>query len=151
MCWLLLGKVELPVHFLRVQGNLQSQHLKSIHSDLSILFFRSHIFPTRALTLAWQTCLGWAFNHLEAVAIKSWVCSSDVSACHRIQALPAPTQEANKSRDLSLGEGTVTIFRKPADREDSGLVSQRTILPGFGSSFFNRLKRGRWGGKEKRL
>ena len=28
-----------------------------------------------------------------------------------------------------LGQGTVTLFGKPADREDSGLVSQRTILP----------------------
>ena len=28
-----------------------------------------------------------------------------------------------------LGQGTVTLFRKPADREDGGLMSQRNILP----------------------
>ena len=33
------------------------------------------------------------------------------------------TQQANKSRDEVLGQGIVTLFRKPADWEDGGLVS----------------------------
>ena len=36
---------------------------------------------------------------------------------------------ANKSRDKLLGQGIATLFRKPADQEDGGLASQRTILP----------------------
>ena len=39
------------------------------------------------------------------------------------------TQQVNKSRDALLGQGIVTLFRKPANREDGGLVSQRTLLP----------------------
>ena len=37
------------------------------------------------------------------------------------------TQQADKSRDNLLGEGIATLFRKPADRKDGGLLSQRTI------------------------
>ena len=39
------------------------------------------------------------------------------------------TQEAHKLRDELLRQGIVTLFRKLADQEDGGLVSQRTILP----------------------
>ena len=39
------------------------------------------------------------------------------------------TWQANKSRDKLLGQGIVTLFEKPADQEDDGLVSQRTIFP----------------------
>ena len=39
------------------------------------------------------------------------------------------TQQTNKLRDKVLGQGIATSFRKPADREDGGLVSQRTIFP----------------------
>ena len=34
-----------------------------------------------------------------------------------------------KSRDEVFGQEIVTLFGKSADREDGGLVSQRTILP----------------------
>lgn len=37
---LALRKDELALQFLRVQGNLQRQHLRSIHLDVSILFFQ---------------------------------------------------------------------------------------------------------------
>ena len=40
--------------------------------------------------------------------------------------------QASESRDDMLGQGIVTLLRKPADQEDGGLVSQWTILPGFG-------------------
>ena len=30
-----------------------------------------------------------------------------------------------------LGQGIATLFRKPADRKDGGLLSQRTILTGL--------------------
>ena len=33
-------------------------------------------------------------------------------------------QLVNKSRDKLLGQGAVTLFRKPADQEDGGLVFQ---------------------------
>ena len=32
-------------------------------------------------------------------------------------------QQLNKSRDKLLGQRTVTLFRKPADQEDGGLMS----------------------------
>ena len=55
--------------------------------------------------------------------------------CYQLQLLPEhillTAQQANKSRDELLGQGIVTLFGKPADKEDGGLVSQRTILPGF--------------------
>ena len=38
-------------------------------------------------------------------------------------------QQANKSRAKLLGQGILTLFRKPADLAHGGLVSQRTILP----------------------
>ena len=36
--------------------------------------------------------------------------------------------QAKKSRDKMLEQGIVTLFRKPDDWEDGGLVSQRTIF-----------------------
>ena len=41
---------------------------------------------------------------------------------------PLTAQQANKSRDKLLEQGIVTLFRKPVDLEDGGLVSQRTIF-----------------------
>ena len=38
------------------------------------------------------------------------------------------TQHSNKLRDELLGQEIVTLFGKPADQEDDGLVSQRIIL-----------------------
>lgn len=37
-------------------------------------------------------------------------------------------QQTSKSRDGVLGQGIATLFGKPADGEDDGLVSQRTIF-----------------------
>ena len=37
-------------------------------------------------------------------------------------------QQAKKLRDELVGQGIVILFGKPADREDGGLMSQRTIL-----------------------
>ena len=37
--------------------------------------------------------------------------------------------QASTSRDKLLGQGTVTLFRKPADQEEGGLLSQRTSFP----------------------
>ena len=42
--------------------------------------------------------------------------------------LPAARQ-ANKPREELFGQEIVTLFRKPADREDGGPVSPRTIPP----------------------
>ena len=44
--------------------------------------------------------------------------------------LLAPRQ-ADKSRDKLLGQGIVTLFGKPANQEDGGLMSQRSISPEF--------------------
>ena len=38
-------------------------------------------------------------------------------------------RQANKSRDEVLGQGIATLFGKPVDCEDGGLVYQRTVLP----------------------
>ena len=38
-------------------------------------------------------------------------------------------RQANKSRDKVLEQGIATLFGKPTDLDDGGLVSQRTILP----------------------
>lgn len=38
-------------------------------------------------------------------------------------------QQANKLTDELLGQGIAAWFRKPADQEEGGLVSQKTILP----------------------
>ena len=45
-------------------------------------------------------------------------------ACYELHT----AQQANKLRDELLGQGIATLFRKPADREDGGLVSQRTVF-----------------------
>ena len=39
------------------------------------------------------------------------------------------TGQANQSRDELLWQRITTSFRKPADREDDELVSQRAIFP----------------------
>ena len=39
------------------------------------------------------------------------------------------TPQANKTTDELLGQGIETLFRKSADQEDGGLMSQRAILP----------------------
>ena len=36
--------------------------------------------------------------------------------------------QANKLTDESVGQGIVSLLEKPADREDGGLMSQRTNL-----------------------
>ena len=41
-----------------------------------------------------------------------------------------PRQDS-KLRDKLLGQGIATLFRKPADRKNGGLLSQRTILTGL--------------------
>ena len=42
------------------------------------------------------------------------------------------TGQVSKLGDEVLGQGVETLFRKPGDQEDGGLVSQRTILPESG-------------------
>ena len=39
------------------------------------------------------------------------------------------TQEASQSRGKFLRQGRATLFRKAANRDDGGLVSQRAIFP----------------------
>lgn len=39
------------------------------------------------------------------------------------------TQQADKLRDEEFGQGILTLFEKPADRENGGLAPQITILP----------------------
>ena len=60
-------------------------------------------------------CVGMAFYHP----------SYQFGWCHYQESklLLLPTWQANKQ-----GQGTLTLFGKPADQEDGGLVFQRTIL-----------------------
>ena len=44
--------------------------------------------------------------------------------------------QANKSREEVLGQGIVTLFRKPEDKEDGRLLSQSTILLELESRLF---------------
>ena len=72
---------------------------------------------------------------------KTTVCLSLSPANHRTSGDQEPqfvteskrvlltAQQGNKSRDALLGQGIATLIEKPADREDGGLMSQRTILP----------------------
>ena len=65
------------------------------------------------------TCAQWTF-------VCKFVCWSPVTESKLVL---LATGHANKLRDEVLGQRIVTLFGKPADREDGGLVSQRTILP----------------------
>jgi hypothetical protein len=52
---------------------------------------------------------------------------------------------ANKLDEL-LGQRIASLFGKPTDRKDDGLVSQRSVLPRWDfldASFFYRIKRRR--------
>ena len=51
-------------------------------------------------------------------------------------------RQANIWRDELLGQGIMTLFRRPADQEGGGLVSQRTILPRFRCQFLLWNKEG---------
>ena len=57
------------------------------------------------------------------------LCSQNVTVS---KLLLLPTQRDSKLRDEALGQGIATLFRKPADREDGGLVSLRAIFPELG-------------------
>ena len=46
-------------------------------------------------------------------------------------------------KDELLEQGIETLFGKPADREDGGLMSQRTVLPVLEASLFYRTMGGR--------
>lgn len=51
--------------------------------------------------------------------------------CYRAQAHTSHTQQANKPRDELLGQGIMTLFRKPANQEDGEVTPQRTIWTGL--------------------
>ena len=63
-----------------------------------------------------------------------------------------PSWKAKKLRDKLLGQRIATLFRKPADWDDGGQVSQRTILLGFWMlvSFIEQRRAG-WEGKVKKV
>ena len=44
-------------------------------------------------------------------------------------------RQASKLGDEVFRQGITTLFRKPADREDGGLVVQKTVLLGSGCQF----------------
>ena len=54
-----------------------------------------------------------------------------LTQCHvtKSKLIRLATKQANKLRDNLLGQGIVTLFGKPGEREDGELVSQKTILP----------------------
>ena len=59
-----------------------------------------------------------------------WMSAFFLSDCvTQSKVLLLTTWQANKSRDDLLGQGIKALFRKPADWEDGGPVSQRTIFP----------------------
>ena len=55
--------------------------------------------------------------------------SEIVSIVNESKLLLLTAWQTNKLRDEVLGQGIVTLFVKPADPEDGGLVFQRTIFP----------------------
>ena len=57
------------------------------------------------------------------------LCSQNVTVTRLIL---LATQHDRKLSDEALGQGTATLFRKPADKEGGGLLSQRTIFPELG-------------------
>ena len=63
-----------------------------------------------------------------------WTCVSCIAISWILYLGPqgkpqVPAWQANKPRDKVLIQGITTLFRKPADQEDDGLVFQGTILP----------------------
>ena len=60
--------------------------------------------------------------------------------------MPA-TQQANSLESVGAGQGIASVFGKPADQGDGGLVSQTTILPGLEANFFFLIEQ-RGGGEE---
>ena len=60
----------------------------------------------------------------------SWnACSKcDWSMYHQSQALRAHHTTAQSTERLLVGQGIVTLFRKPGDQKDGGLLSQRIIF-----------------------
>ena len=53
----------------------------------------------------------------------------DIPVVTRSRFVLLTARQANKSRGELLGQGIATLFGKPANQEDGGLMSQRTILP----------------------
>ena len=56
-------------------------------------------------------------------------CGSLYTRVTESQLIPLTARQANKLTHELLGQGIATLFGKPADQEDGGLVSQRTIFP----------------------
>ena len=67
---------------------------------------------------------------IELINLKAWLYTYIKSKSALLAA-----QQANKLINVSLGQGIMTLFRKPADPEDGKLVSQRTILFKLESKF----------------
>ena len=64
------------------------------------------------------------------------------SFCYKSKLILLTAQQANKSRDKSLGQEIRTSFRKSAGQGDGGLASQRTIFPELNSGFLNTIMDG---------
>ena len=63
------------------------------------------------------------------IYVMEFITCLETGFCYQVQAQIAYHWEANKWRDKLFGKGIATLFRKSADWEDGGLVSQRTTLP----------------------
>ena len=53
---------------------------------------------------------------------------------------PSLALYANKSRNKLLGQGRMTLFRKPADQKDDGLRPRRILFPELGFRLFSYQK-----------
>ena len=78
--------------------------LVTVHSLCNCLLSASHKLATKLIEIWFD-----------------WVTESKLIMLAKLQ--------ANNVRNKLLGQRIATLFRKPADQEDGGLVFQRTILP----------------------
>ena len=92
-----------------------------------------------------STCTLWLTSPRWEVFPRSPLSKEDWQLPHFVtksKLILLTAQQANKSRDKSLGQEIRTSFRKSAGQGDGGLASQRTIFPELNSGFLNTIMDG---------
>ena len=124
--WLQQSKLRVDMvrsHWKGVWRREYSRPVPSSHSVPATAFPRANpagSWRARVWRFSLKRIQSWVERGLE-----EWVENNSYQA----KLILLIARQASKLRDELLGQGIATLFRKPADREDGGLVSQRTIFP----------------------
>ena len=125
-CLLCMATVHEPA-----QSPANSRHPISIYwmDESMSIQARNSVCPKVLVATVYEACPGWAWFWVLSGGNPMTSLPQSPHHWYSVQACTAATQEANKSREELLEQGIVPLVGKPANQEDGGLMSQRTISP----------------------